>query len=107
MKKIIQTYLSTIIVVMMVSGCATSVGRAFTPPGNETFYTGTEEGYKAMTKGDAELGERIFYRIDLPFSFIADTVLVPFDTYDYFKYKHDDKEKSANQSVDPTLTDAI
>ncbi len=54
-----------------------------------------------MTKDDAELGERIFYGVDLPFSFIADTILVPFDTYDYFKYKRDDKGKSSTPKGAP------
>jgi uncharacterized protein YceK len=102
MKIHIQIYLSTIIVVMMISGCASVGTRAFTPPGHETFYPGLEGNYEILKDESTGFTEKLFLGVlDFPFSFCLDTILLPFDTYDYYKNKHE--EKSSNKRVDFTV----
>ena len=98
MNKTLPIYLSITLLVMIVSGCASTVSRAFSDPSEAVFYPGIKGNYEYLTNTDSDFGERaILGVVDIPFSLVLDTVLLPFDTYDYFKYKDNDKENSANQ----------
>ena len=82
------TIIVLFIYISVVSGCSTIVAHSEkeTPPP----YAGTKTAIKQAKKSwyDYDFyGQVYIYVIDTPFSFIADTLLYPLDTYRFDKAK--------------------
>ena len=107
MKQILKVVCLTCVSVL-ISGCASMLERAFTPPDHVNFYPGIGANYDILTDENEDASIRFFGGVvDFPFSLVLDTILLPWETYDYFKYKHEDRkeqqqENSSNQGMEPT-----
>ena len=68
----------------------------------ECFYPGISVNYLYLTGGDFWEDRVLLGILDVPFSLILDTILLPSDTYHYFRYRSDQKKQPSNQANEPT-----
>jgi uncharacterized protein YceK len=87
-----------------LTGCASIGARCelYGSPPNDQLYPGTRFDWKQVS--DSLGGEHfaMFWFIDLPFSFILDTIMLPFDAFAYFK-----EGRPSHKPVKKTTTEAI
>jgi uncharacterized protein YceK len=97
-----KRYIAVILISVLflcLTGCASIYSRGWE---KGSLYPGTGEDLKEIR--DSTSGGRSFAMyslIDLPFSFVLDTVLLPFDAFSYFKEgRHKPVRKSTTEAVD-------
>ncbi|MGK7247249.1 YceK/YidQ family lipoprotein [Buttiauxella agrestis] len=76
-----KSYLPTIILgsgLLTVSGCSSVMTHT---GGQEGTYPGTRESYEMLTDSETSWGYKPFVALDMPFTAVADTVLLPWDLF--------------------------
>ncbi|WMY74430.1 YceK/YidQ family lipoprotein [Buttiauxella selenatireducens] len=94
-----KSYLPTIILgsgLLTVSGCSSVMTHT---GGQDGTYPGTRASYQMLTDSGTSWGYKPFVVLDMPFTAIADTVLVPWDLYRTDKSLKSKVEASENANL--------
>ena len=92
------------ILFLSLAGCASlgaRIGFMGTPP-NDRLYPGTQDDWRQVSYSCGGKSFAMDAFIDLPFSFVLDTIMLPFDAFAYFK-----EGRHSHRPVKKTTTEAI
>ncbi|RPH23352.1 YceK/YidQ family lipoprotein [Buttiauxella warmboldiae] len=76
-----KSYLPTILLgsgLLTVSGCSSVMTHT---GGQEGYYPGTRASYEMLVDGETSWGYKPFVALDMPFTAVMDTVLLPWDMF--------------------------
>ncbi|OAT28528.1 outer membrane lipoprotein [Buttiauxella brennerae ATCC 51605] len=76
-----KSYLPTLILgsgLLTVSGCSSVMTHT---GGQEGYYPGTRASYEMLADSDTSWGYKPFVALDMPFTAVMDTVLLPWDMF--------------------------
>ena len=65
--------------VVLLSGCSSMMSH--TGGGEQGYYPGTRNSYKMLADSDTSWGLKPLVALDMPFTVVADTLLVPWDAF--------------------------
>jgi uncharacterized protein YceK len=94
-----KSYLPTIILgsgLLTVSGCSSVMTHT---GGQEGYYPGTRASYEMLADGETSWGYKPFVALDMPFTAVLDTVLLPWDMFRTDKSVRSRVEASENRNL--------
>ncbi|APC10037.1 MULTISPECIES: YceK/YidQ family lipoprotein [Providencia] len=94
MSSLISARLLTLIIPVILSGCSSIMTHAGP---SEGYYPGSKNSIKMIKDDETGWVVRPLLAIDLPFSFIMDTLLIPLD---YSRSNNDSKEDSPKKRLE-------
>ncbi|MCE0827540.1 YceK/YidQ family lipoprotein [Buttiauxella sp. A2-C2_NF] len=82
--------------ILTASGCSSVMTHT---GGQEGTYSGTRASYAMLTDSNTSWGYKPFVALDMPFTAVADTVLIPWDMYRTDKSLKSKVEESEDQNL--------
>lgn len=77
MRSAFRAVLLLALATLVAPGCASVLARSLRP--DDAPYVGARSGWEEVTGPNRQVSERAFFALDLPFSAVLDTVLLPWD----------------------------